>query len=200
MEYYIHELDKTNFFYPTITTLSFAQFGVNELFSRGFYLMHREKLPNDEDFIRYIKSLGFPSEVIKQITQTKTFTPFIFVPGFITKDKKTSYTMLPNDSGLQFALEQRGITNANIEFTHWAIISAWEKIMSYNLPDSKTLQFFRHIRNAAAHNGEFYFADKVINNKTGELKKQAEWGSFTITSSLQGMKLFAEIKTDPNCF
>ncbi len=108
--------------------------------------------------------------------------------------------MLPNESGLKFASEERGITGANIEFTHWAIISAWEKILPFNLVDSPSLQFFRHIRNAAAHNGEFHFTNKVIDKLNGELKKNAEWNSFKITASLQGMKLFAETKNDINCF
>lgn len=200
MEYYIHELDKTNFFYSTISTLSFAHFGVDELFARGFFILHRSKLPNDSDFLNYIQSLGFPDEVIEQIVQAKTFTPFIFIPGFVTKDKKTTYRMLPNESGLQFAVEQRGITSANIEFTHWAIISAWEKIAPYNLPDSEVLQFFRHIRNAAAHNGDFHFTGKVIDRLTGELKKEAKWSNFNITASIQGLRLFGDKKTDKNCF
>jgi hypothetical protein len=200
MEYYIHELDKSNFFYSTISTLSFAHFGVDELFARGFYILHRQNFPNDFDFVRHIQTLGFPEEVVEQIIQTKTFTPFIFIPGFITKDKRVTYRMLPNESGLQFAVEERGITGANVEFTHWAIISAWEKILPYDLPDSKILQFFRHIRNAAAHNGKFHFTNKVIDNLTGELKKEAEWKSFVIKSSFQGLKLFADTKADSNCF
>ena len=200
MEFYIHELDNTNFFYSTISTLSFAHFGVDELFARGFYIIHRNQIPNDYDFIKYIKSLGFPDEVVEQIIQTKTFTPSIFIPGFITKDKKTTYRMLPNESAIQFADEERGITGANVEFTHWAIISAWEKILNYKLPDSKILQFFRHIRNAAAHNGKFNFSNQVIESLTGELKKEAEWNSFVITSSLQGLKLFGDTKTDSKCF
>lgn len=200
MEYYIHELDRSNFFYSTISTLSFAHFGVNELFARGFYILHKQKLPDDFDFIRHIQTLGFPDEVVEQIIQTKTFTPLIFVPGFITKDKSVTYRMLPNESGLKFAIEDRGITDANVEFTHWAIISAWEKILPFNLPDSKILQFFRHLRNAAAHNGKFHFTDKVINKSTGELKKVAEWKSFVITSSLKDLKLFADTKTDLDCF
>jgi hypothetical protein len=58
-EIFLHDLDKQNFFYKAITTLAFAQFGANELFSRGFIIYHRRKMPNDNDFTEYIESPHF---------------------------------------------------------------------------------------------------------------------------------------------
>lgn len=200
MEYLIHELNKDNFFYQSVATLSFAQFGINEIFARGFYLKHRAKFPDDNQFIAYDKSLKFPAEVEQEIFKTRTFTPMIFVPGFRTKDKTNLYRMMPNHSAVQFVEEQRGLTTKNIELTHMTIISAWEKIMALNLSDSPILQFFRHIRNAAAHNGKFHFDNKVIDKTTGDLKHTAEWRSFVITPNLQGLHLIARDKNDTDFF
>jgi hypothetical protein len=66
MDYLIHELDKNNFFYQSIATLSFAQFGINEIFARGFFLTHRAKFPDDSQFIAYIKGLTFPKKCNKR--------------------------------------------------------------------------------------------------------------------------------------
>lgn len=200
MEYLIHKLDKNNFFYQSVATLSFAQFGINEIFARGFFLKHRAKFPDENEFIAYIKSLDFPEEVQQEIFKTQTFTPLIFVPGFRTKDKTNLYRMIPNSSAVQFVEEQRGLTTKNIELTHMTIISAWEKIMGYNLSDTPVLQFFRHIRNAAAHNGKFHFDNKVIDKTTGQLKQNAEWKTFTITPILQDLHLIARDKNDTDFF
>jgi len=200
MEYLIHKLDKDNFFYPSVATLAYAQFGINELFARGFFLQQQTKYPDPTEFIKSIKSYQFPDEVEEQIFQTQTFTPLIFVPGFMTKDKGTTYRMIPNSSAIQFVQIWRGLTDKNIELTHMTIISGWEKIMSKKLTNSPILQFFRHIRNAAAHNGKFYFDKKVINKSTGELKEHAEWKTFTIKSSLQDLNLIARDKNDIESF
>lgn len=200
MELLIHNLDKDNFFYQAVATLSFAQFGINEIFSRGFYLKHRVLFPENNDFIHYIESLPFPNDVKQEIYKTQTFTPLIFVPGFMTKDKNMTYRLDPHPSALQFVEDQKGLTDKNIELTHMTIITAWEKIMQFNLADSSVLQFFRHIRNAAAHNGKFYFQPNTIDNKTGELKKEAKWKSFEIKSSLENMTLISKDKNDKTSF
>ena len=181
-------------------TLAFAQFGIDEMFARGFVLKHQHALPNSTDYIKYIHSLDFPSEVKQQILNTKTFTPMIFVPGFTTKDKSTVYRMDPNSSALNFVEEQRGLTDKNIELTHMTIISAWEMFIAFKPNDSPVLQFFRHIRNAAAHNGQFHFDKKVINKITGELKIKAQWENFTITSEVQGVHLIPKEKNDNEAF
>jgi hypothetical protein len=200
MEYLIHELNKENFFYQSIATLSFAQFGINEIFSRGFYLKHRIHYPDFNDFVTYIKSLNFPLEVQTEIFQTQTFTPLIFVPGFSTKDKEKLYRMMPDYSAVQFVDEQRGRTKINIELTHMTIICAWEKIITLNLSDSPILQFFRHLRNAAAHNGKFHFDKKAIDETSGKLKRDAEWKTFRITPDLQGLHLIARDEDDKDFF
>ena len=144
--------------------------------------------------------MDFPEEVQQEIFRTRTLTPLIFVPGFRTKDKTNLYRMMPNNSAVQFVEEQRGLTTKNIELTHMTIISAWEKIMAFNLKDTSVWQFFRHIRNAAAHNGKFHFDKKVIDSSTGELKQKAEWKTFVITPTLQGKHLIAKDKNDSDFY
>jgi hypothetical protein len=166
-EEFIHDLDKSNFFYENIVTLAYTQFGINELFSRGFFIAAMKLFPNALERSQYFNSLGFPPEVIDQLNRTRTFTPKIFVPAFQTIDKTQEFRMDVETSALRFYQDNQGITNKNIELTHMTIIAAWEKILPFNLSDSPILQFFRHIRNAAAHNGKFHFNGKTINSATG---------------------------------
>lgn len=199
-EKFLHELDKNNFFYDTIITLAYAQFGINELFSRGFFLLKMKEYPDRNNFVKHINEFDFPREVKHEILRTRTFTPLIFVPGFQTKDESRVYQMEPKFSAVEFVQEKQGITDKNIELTYMTIIVAWEKIQPFNPADSSVLQFFRHIRNAAAHNGKFHFTKKVIDNQTGELLKQAKWGNFEIKASLQGLPLIVNDKNDKSSF
>lgn len=200
METLIHTLNKNSFFYDYITTLAYSQFGINELFSRGFYLQKRNEFPNDLEFIDEIRKFNFPEEVEEEIFRTQTFTPLIFVPGFVSKNEKTVFRLDPNLSALKFIDDTRGITDTNIRLTHMTIISAFEKIMQQNLDDSHVLQFFRHIRNASAHDGKFHFDKKVIDPKNNVLIKKAHWKEFNIQPSLQGKRLIKENKDDKEAF
>ena len=80
-EKFIHDLDKSNYFYENIVTLAYTQFGINELFSRGFFIAAMKLYPNEIDRANYFNTRGFPDEVCDQLHRTRTFTPKIFVPG-----------------------------------------------------------------------------------------------------------------------
>jgi hypothetical protein len=110
--------------------------------------------------------------------------------------------MVPNTSAYNFIADERGTGSSerNISLTHMIILSAWEQIACLGLPNGPVIEFFRHIRNAAAHNGKFEFHKKVLNKVTGELIKPAEWNTFKITAGLQGKQLIALNKHDNNCF
>jgi len=197
---FLHNLDKNNYFYDTVVTLAYTQFGINELYARGFMIYKIKEFPKRNDLINDINQYDFPSEVKDQISKMQTFTPLIFVPGFQTKDESKVYQMEPNHSAVQFIQDTGGRTKKNLELTHMTIIAAWEKIQTENLSDSPIWQFFRHIRNAAAHNGKFQFNNKVINNKTGELLREAKWGNFEIKGSFQGLTLMLLDKNDKSSF
>ncbi|WPV02106.1 hypothetical protein SNE26_09995 [Mucilaginibacter sp. cycad4] len=199
-ENYIHNLDKNIFFYDSIVTLAYTQFGINELFSRGFFILKMKEYPDRSEFVNHINEFDFPAEVKDQIFRTRTFTPQIFVPGFRTKDTARDYRMDTNTSAVQFVIDTAGITDKNIELTHLTIIVAWEKILSFNLADTPVWQFFRHIRNAAAHNGKFHFTNKVLDSQTGELLKEAKWGNFEIKASFHDLPLILKNKNDTNSF
>lgn len=49
--------------------------------------------------------------------------------------------------------------------------------------NSEVFEFFRHIRNASSHNGQFIF-------KGSEPKAKAKWRKFEITKTLNGTNLF----------
>jgi hypothetical protein len=72
------------------------------------------------------------------------------------------------------------------------LISAYELkkrlIFSSLLQNDELWQFFRHCRNAAAHNGKFYF-------KTKEPEFISKWQNLEIKSKMQGEELFTT--TDP---
>jgi hypothetical protein len=199
-EQFIHNLDRSNFFYENIVTLAYTPFGINELFSRGFFIAAMKLFPDARDRANYFNTRGFPDDVVDQLNRTRTFTPKIFVPGFQTKDKSSEFRMDVENSAIRFYQDNAGITDKNIELTHMTIISAWEKILPFNLPDSPVLQFFRHIRNAAAHNGKFHFTGKALDLKTNELVKVAQWHHFEIKANLQNQPLLVTTKIDQNGF
>ncbi|MBU0697199.1 MAG: hypothetical protein KKE39_11870 [Bacteroidetes bacterium] len=199
MTNFIHNIDKNNFFYSSITTLVYAQFGINEMFSRGFMTKAWVTHKNDfEGFQKYIFSFGFNSSINNEIFKARNFTPLIFVPGFLKKDKTIAYEFDPYQSAVEFVNDTGGRTSANIELTHMTILKAFEKIADLNL-SGDVFEFFRHVRNASAHNGKFHFHKKVL-NKEGELLKIAKWENFEIKASMNGLYLIMEHKEDTTSF
>ena len=71
MNYFIHNLDKNNFFYSNVVTLAYTQFGIDELISRGFFIQKCKEYPNRSSFIQHIKKFNFPKEVENQYPQLK---------------------------------------------------------------------------------------------------------------------------------
>jgi len=200
MEILLHNIDKNNFFYELITTMAYSQFGINELFSRGFLTQKLNEFPNQNDFLVEIKKFNFPPAVEQQIINFSGFTPVIVVPGFATKSGKKFYRMDPYYSAVRFLNDTSGITDVNIRITHLTVITAFEKIIDLTNHWSPVREFFRHIRNASAHNGKFHFSLDILNKQTGELKKNAEWETFKITSSNKEQKLFPLDKDDNDAF
>ncbi|CAN0302053.1 unnamed protein product, partial [Ectocarpus fasciculatus] len=138
--------------------------------------------------------------VKSQIINVRTFTPLIFVPGFETKSDGKVYRMDPNYSAAHFVNDTRGRTDVNLRITRMTIISTYEKMVDKIQDWTNIMEFFRHIRNAAAHNGKFHFNSKVLDKKTGELKRNAKWDKFEITAQLQDQPLFTESKKDDRNF
>lgn len=195
-EQFLHKLDKKNFFYDNIVSLAYTQFGTNEMFSKGLFIKAVKKYPDIHDRDQYFRTLGFPDDVRDQLSRTRTFTPKIYIPSFIKKDKTNAFTMNIEASAIEFLNDTKGRSGKNIELTHMTIITAWEKIIDLNLTDSAELQFFRHIRNAAAHNGRFYFSKNILNKQNGQLFKKAKWKDFEVTASMQDQALFVLTKDD----
>lgn len=198
-EILIHKIDKNNFFYENIVTLAYTQFGINELFSRGFFADAVRRYPDYNARAGYFNSLGFPASVVDQLLRTRTFTPKIFIPGFTTKNGSNVFRMDVEASAAHFLHDTKGLTDKNIELTHMTIIVAWEKVLGLELADGPIFQFFRHIRNAAAHNGKFHFSKQVIDSN-GELLKPAMWGNFEIKAAMQGKPLIVRTKKDESGF
>ena len=200
METLIHEIEKQNFFYDLIATMAYSHFGPNELLSRGLMMENIKHSSNRIEFIKKIKTLQFPLDVENQIFATKTFTPNIFIPLFRTKFGNKTYRMDPDYSAAHFIADTKGITDVPVRITLMTILSSYERIIEKTKNDSPVKQFFRHIRNAAAHNGKLHFDRKVIDKKTNDLIAPAEWREFKITFSLQGTRLFPLTQDDNDAF
>ncbi len=200
MEILLHTLDKDNFFYDYITTMAYSQFGTDELFARGFTMQLLKQYPDPYERPRALQRYPFPREVQGQIVNVRTFTPMVTVPSFETKSNLKVYRMDPDHSAAHFVADTKGITDVNLRITRMTIISTYEKIIDQIDRGSRVMEFFRHIRNAAAHDGKFHFTSKVVDKFTGELKRKAEWNQFKITAQLQGTPLFTERKNDHSAF
>lgn len=75
--------------------------------------------------------------------------------------------------------------------------SAYETLKSdkrYNrIAPHPTVQFLRHLRNAAFHGNRFNIKGSEVDSNTNELKKQARWRSLEITPALQGTQPFFDL-------
>jgi hypothetical protein len=76
------------------------------------------------------------------------------------------------------------------------ILTSFEKVMPLIKDWSPQKEFFRHIRNAAAHNGKLGFDKKTIDKTENKLKKSAKWEDFEITLKNQNQDLFIKTKSD----
>lgn len=200
MEILLHKLDKHNFFHKDIAIMAYSQFGTNELFSRGFTLQMIRNFPNAHERKKALQEYEFPPEINQQILNCRTFTPMIFVPAFETILEDKIYRMDPNYSAAEFVSQYRGLSKANIEITRMTIISTFEKAMDAVGKQSETTEFFRHIRNAAAHECQFRLTKAVLDQETGNLKKNAKWNSFEITYKNQGQRLLPKQRGDSTAF
>ena len=75
------------------------------------------------------------------------------------------------------------IQNFNLQSAGALAVVAWEHSASYRTQDP-LWEFLRHVRNAAAHGGSFYFRGK-------EPSRPATWRGRAINRNLQGTPLFS---------
>jgi hypothetical protein len=196
MEHFIHDLDKSNFFYHELTTMSYSCFGLDELFSRGYIMRKWQENPTEQGFINAIQNDTLPQEIKNNILRSQKFTPAIFVPGFGRKNKNEVFKFDPNKSAFHFVHDTGGITDARLRISYMTILTSFEKVMPLIKDWSPQKEFFRHIRNAAAHNGKLGFDKKTIDKTENKLKKSAKWEDFEITLKNQNQDLFIKTKSD----
>jgi len=195
-----NKLSKDNFFYDLVSSFAFSVHGLNDIFARSFILRAKSEISNDDQFNILVDRMNFSEFVKLEVKKFKTFTPSIISPDFERKYCEESIYFDVNKVALNTPPEKHvEIYKQIISMAESTIIVGFEKIMTKNLLDSKEKQFFRHIRNASAHNGKFHFDKKVL-NKNGELKKEAQWSSFIIKSDLQGQKMFSISKSSRDNF
>jgi len=197
------DIQKTNFFYPLIATLAFSIHGMNDIFARGFILTVKDTVNSKDEFDLAVNTMPF-SEIAKtELKQFETLTPIILAPEFHKKKSSDYIYFNANKSAKELPHPSLlDIYNQTISIAEMIIIAGYQKLMSYSPEDSDILQFFRHIRNAAAHNGKFHFTTGKNGtlDKNGSLKKNAKWADFIITSELQNKRLFNESKSSTEKF
>lgn len=87
---------------------------------------------------------------------------------------------------LEKETKERIARNLIILSAHTLLVGCYEKIKKLKLVDeSKIVEFFRHIRNAAAHNGKF-------DVRPGSLNKPASWRNKIISYTLHDKELFGD--------
>jgi len=74
--------------------------------------------------------------------------------------------------------------------------SVWDILVLDNryskIANDPTIQFFRHVRNAASHGNRFRIAVESIDSTTNTLKKHAEWRGTEIHPNLDGTPLIPD--------
>ncbi len=136
-------------------------YNLDGLFSQNIlhFLLTSHLIPLREYATKYI-----PSDTAKLFSLETSFD------GVIT----TNLEELPDPNAFEF-----------ISFSAAILInSTYEKVKKLNLKHSSpTLEFFRHIRNAASH-------DLVFKLNKAEPKRPAKWKTLVIDSNLNGKPLF----------
>lgn len=176
--------------------MAYSCFGIDELFARGYVMRTWQENPTEEGFIQAISKAFFPDDIKNSILANQKFTPSITVPGFERKDKSEVFRFDPNKSAFHFVHDTGGITNARLKVYYMTILTAFEKVMPHITEWSPQREFFRHIRNAAAHDGKLRFDNKTISKTENKLKKSAIWKDFEITLKNQDQDLFIRTKSD----
>lgn len=128
-----------------------------------FFLLSLNSAPHLDGFYRKDVSVSLAT------TQNKTLTFFMHeIPEL---DKNVREKMKKD----LVALSARAL-----------LVSCYEKLKNKRMiDDSPILEFFRHIRNGAAHDGKFDI-------RPGSLKKAASWGNKNISYTMSGNELFGD--------
>lgn len=195
------DLNASNVFHPLVSTFFISIHGMNEIFSRLLIRDLKANSKDENDFFQLIDNnpINLPKHTKSELKSFRTFTPLVFSFEAVKKNTLESYYFDIDKCSIDFINFEKIYSNIN-KLAELLIINAFEIIQSNNPKDNEVLQFFRHIRNAAAHNGKFYFTENVIDKSSNELKMVAKWNGFEIKSNLQDYKLFNTKKTDDDNF
>lgn len=179
----INHFDRSKEFYPLVVTFIHSVHGSFELVSRKIVdLVASGKLT--ETTLNKVALKGFIGS-----QKTPLIGKFALRSDFQNNFIKIDIDEIATDAfyNLGYLIE------AGLEFSaaRMLLISAYEikkdEIKGKGLETDELWQFFRHCRNAAAHNGRFYF-------KKDEPKFKNKWGNFEIVSDMAGTKLFRDEK------
>ncbi|MBF8265358.1 MAG: hypothetical protein HW384_1222 [Dehalococcoidia bacterium] len=190
--------DKDKPFYPLVLNYLASLHGISELLMRG--LIVKLKVAPGEVVKKEIKEFPKYATLLNSLP-TQFPEPLALKSEFqgnsIKIDADEIASVLVTDPS-----HIRTFTNHTLGLAIMAsasvLILAYETTAQYH-DNGPLWEFLRHCRNAAAHNGLFYF-------KKGEPRRLAKWGKFTIEVAIQGTPLFANKNThglfgpgDPIC-
>ena len=197
------ELPKNNFIYPVVFTLAFSVHGINDIFTRSFILNFKKIAKNQVEYSAAVDRLYLSDSVKAQLKNVKTLTPLINVPEFRKKNSPDFYYFDVDQVSLDITPDKIvEVYKHVVSLAENIIIVGYQKLMTINPKDSDVLEFFRHIRNAAAHNGRFYFKQGKNGplDVNGQLKKKASWNGFVIDGCLNNSLMFNVSKSSEDKF
>jgi hypothetical protein len=183
----LNYFDKGKPFYPLVLNYLASLHGMYELLMRGLFL--KLKAAPRETVEREIKKHPKYATFLDS-SPTQFPDPLALKSEFQGNSIKVGADEIASELVIDPS-SIRTFTSYTLTFTLRAAASVL--ILAYELTtqdhdDGPLWEFLRHCRNAAAHNGLFYFTK-------GEPRRLAKWGKFNVEVGMQGTPLFGNKDT-----
>ncbi len=188
----LNEFDPKKPFYALVLAYLCEMHGLMELVSLGLYKRFEEfcqrpalgNLSRAELIAKYVSILG---EGNRKYTERVLWGGKTILLSELELQSQTGIGIKLNRDDLAetvFMEHDAALRFFNRMSAGGLLILAWEHVRSKHRGDPM-VQFLRHCRNAAAHNGVFTF-------ERGQPDKPAEWRTLSIVRTMRGELLFAD--------
>jgi hypothetical protein len=172
--------DRSKPFYPFVLNYIISMHGIIELASRGFVNLLHGKSEYEVHAILSGTKLSVQNKM--KFMQNRSTTPLLGDLQLACSFQKDAIKIDVNEIANEVVKEFNYLSPYIIRAGEMLLISAYESTKQFKSNDT-IWEFFRHCRNAAAHNGKFKFRKNQPSNL-------AEWNNFKITNELEGTYLF----------
>ncbi len=191
---HINHFDRSKPFYPLVIAYIVFLHGVIELSSRGIINKLKKLRKEGKDITKILEETKLKPEILEKI-KTLELTPLVGDLSLRSELQNNNIEVDINDIAEDLLNNCSYLFNSGSPFaaTYMLLISAYEITNDYrtknNCQNDPLWQFFRHCRNASAHNGKFYL-------KNGEPRCTAKWDKFEILKTMDNTRLFKNNPTD----